>query len=196
LIIAFILVLAPLSFVTRLFIPIGEEWQHIGMAFFPQYILLFSVGILAYRLGWLPDLPTRLGKIWSIIAILCIVALPVIMISSGSAEGFTPFLGGLTWQSALLSTWEAVYCVSMAILMLSLFRRRFDFQGSLARFLSKNAYSVYIIHPLVIIPLAYVFRGVSLDPLLKFALISPVAVALCFLVSALIRRIPYADHVL
>jgi glucans biosynthesis protein C len=196
LIIAFILVLAPLSFVTRLIIPIGTEWIHIGVAFFPQYIFLFAVGILAFHQDWLPDLPSRVRKVWSVIAFLCILALPVIMISSGSAEGFEPFLGGFTWQAALLSTWEAIYCVSMSILMLSLFRARFDLQGSLARFLSRNAYTVYIIHPVVIIPLALLFRGVSADPLLKFVLISPVAVALCFLVSSLIRRIPYADQVL
>ena len=195
-IIALVLVLAPLSFVTRLIIPIGQELWHIGIAFFPQYIFLFAVGILAVRNGWLPDLPQGIRKTWSIVAILAMLILPVMMVFGGAAENIDLFLGGLTWQSALLSTWEAVYCISMAILMLSLFRARFDLQGSLAHFLSRNAYTVYIIHPVVIIPLAYLFRGLSLDPLLKFALVSPVAVALCFLVAQLIRRIPYADRVL
>jgi glucan biosynthesis protein C len=195
-IIALSFVLAPLSFITRLILPIGQEVWHIGVAFFPQYISLFAVGILAFRNGWLPDLPNSVRKVWSLVAILCIAILPAILVSSGSAEGFGPFLGGLTWQSAFLSTWEAVYCISMAILMLSLFRARFDLQGSLARFLSRNAYTVYIIHPVVIIPLAYLLRGVTLDPLLKFALVSTVAVALCFLCAQLIRRIPYADRVL
>jgi glucans biosynthesis protein C len=193
LIIAFILVLAPLSFATRLIIPIGVEWKNIGVAFLPQYIFLFSVGILAHRLGWLPDLPSGVRRTWSMVAILAIIALPIMMVLGGDIP---PFLGGLTWQSAMLSTWEAVYCVSMSILMLSLFRARFDFQGSLARFLSRNAYTVYIIHPVVIIPLAYFLRGISIDPLIKFILISPVAVALCFLVSHIVRRIPHADQVL
>ena len=109
----------------------------------------------------------------------------------------TLFLGGLNWQSAAVSIWEPIYCVAMSILLLSVFQRRFDRQGALGQMMSKNAYAVYIIHPLVIIPLAYLLRTVSLDPLLKWALVSPIAVALCFMVSQiLVRRIPMAEKVL
>ena len=196
-IIAFILALAPLSFATRLIIPIGVEWKNLGVAFFPQYILMFAVGILAYRQGWLPDLPSRISRTWNVIAILAMITLPVMMVTAGSAENFAPFMGGFTLQSAILSIWEAVYCVSMSILMLSLFRARFDIQGSLARFLSRNAYTVYIIHPILIVPLAFLLRGISIDPLLKFALVSPLAVAICFVFSQyIVRRIPHADQVL
>jgi hypothetical protein len=39
--------------------------------------------------------------------------------------------------------------------------------------------------------------GIPLDPLLKFLLVAPVAVALCFIVSQfLVRRIPLAGRVL
>jgi len=196
-IIVFILVLAITTYSVRLLIPTGVEWNHFELAFFPQYIFLFAVGILAFRNGWLPDLPNGVRKIWSVIAILAIIALPTIMVFTGAAEDTTPFSGGLTWQSALLSTWEAVYCVSMSILMLSLFRARLDRQGSLMRFLSRNAYTTYIIHPIVIVPLGILLSGIMLNPLVKFLMAAPLAIALCFSISQyIVRRIPRSDQVL
>ena len=62
--------------------------------------------------------------------------------------------------------------------------------------MSRNAYSVYIIHPAVLVGLAYTLQEVAIDPLLKYALVAPAAVALCFLASQfLVRRIPLAERV-
>jgi glucan biosynthesis protein C len=196
-IIAFILVLAPLNFAVRLLIPIGEEWNHLGIGFFPQYILLFAAGVLSYRNGWLPDLHSGIRRVWSIVALLTLFAIPLFMIAGGAADDVTPFTGGLTWQSAVLGSLEAIFCVSMAIMLLGLFRQKIDRQGRFGKLLSRNAYSVYIIHPLVIIPLAYMLRGISIDPLIKFFLVAPLGVSLCFAVAQfLMRRIPYSDRVL
>ncbi len=59
-----------------------------------------------------------------------------------------------------------------------------------------NAYTAYIIHAPVITGAALAVRGVMLYPLLKWALVSLVAVPLAFLLSSLIRKLPYADRVL
>ncbi|MBN1659347.1 MAG: hypothetical protein JXA93_13160 [Anaerolineae bacterium] len=59
-----------------------------------------------------------------------------------------------------------------------------------------NAYTAYIIHTPLIVYLASGLRSIALYPLLKFALVAPVAVLLCFGLSSLIRKIPYADRVL
>lgn len=197
LIIAFILVLAPLTFVVRLIRPMGIEWHHLELAFFPQYILMFALGLLAYRRGWLPDFPAGVRKVWSVVAFIGIAALPVIMVVGGAIDNVEPFKGGMTWQSLTTSIWEAIYVISMAIMLLGVFRNRFNHQGSLSQFLSRNAYTVYIIHALVLVGLTYLLRGIAIDPLLKFVLVSPVVVGLCFLTSQyLVRRIPLADMVL
>ena len=158
---------------------------------------MFAAGILAYRRGWLPNLPSRIRKSWSTIAILAMLALPVIMVLTGITEGNTALAGGLNWQSAVVSIWEPIYCVAMSIMLLSIFQHRFDRQGSLGRILSQNAYTVYIIHPLVIIPGAFLLRGIAIDPLLKWVLVSPILVTMCFLASHyLVRRIPMAEKIL
>jgi glucan biosynthesis protein C len=103
----------------------------------------------------------------------------------------------MTWQSLVTSILEAVYCVSMSILLLGIFRQRLDRQGRLGQLLSRNAYAVYIIHPAILVGLAYALRAVAIDPLLKYALVAPAAVALCFMASQfLVRRIPLAERVL
>lgn len=196
-ILVFILVLVPASFVTRLFFPLDTAWNNLQFSMFPQYILLFTAGILAFRWDWLPDLPCGVRRVWSIAAVVCIVALPVMMVLMGAIEDDAPFKGGLTAQSLLLSTWEAVYCPAMIILLLSLFRRRFDRQASLGRFFSKNAYTAYIIHAPVIVGLAWLLQGLSIYPLLKYVLVAPIAVSLCFSISHyIVRRIPQAEIVL
>ncbi len=196
-ILAFILICAPLNYIVRMASPIGDEWEHIQMAFMPQYILMFFAGILAYRRGWLPNLPSGIRKVWSAIAIPAALAMPVILVLSGVTDGDNAVLGGLNFKSAILSTWEPIFCISVSIALISLFQRRFDRQGALGKIMSKNAYTVYIIHPLVIIPGAYLLRTLSLDPLLKWVLISPMLVALTFMAShLLVRRIPMAEKVL
>ncbi len=116
----------------------------------------------------------------------------------GRAErGFDPAgAGGFTWLSLAYSMWESFMCVALSITVLAWFRGRFDRQGRLARELSAAAYGVYILHPLVIVPLALALSGIRLDLSLKFVVVAPLAVALCFLVAALVRRLPLVRRVL
>jgi surface polysaccharide O-acyltransferase-like enzyme len=137
------------------------------------------------------------------VAVVAMVSLPVMMVAlvlmapAAVESNFELVKGGLNFLSIFTASWEAVYCVSMPVLLLSVFRRRFDSQSRLSRFLSQNAYTVYIIHAPVIVFTALVFRNLSLDPLLKFVLVAPLGAALCFLASHyLVRRLPLADRVL
>ena len=87
-----------------------------------------------------------------------------------------------------------IICVSCGLLVL--FRQRWNHQGRLAKGLAANAYTVYLIHPLVLISFAYAFHVVALYPLLKFVIAVLITLPLCFLISSLIRRIPLANRVL
>jgi glucan biosynthesis protein C len=195
-ILAGVLAILVATFVTRIASPVGTEWKHLMLGAFPQYIILFAAGILAKRNNWLPDIATPIRRTWSIIAIVGLIAFPVMMVALGAADDTAPFMGGATWQSLLYSTWEAFYAVAMCIALLGLFRRRFDHQSKLAAAMAGDAYTVYIVHAPIIVALGMLLGGIALFPLLKWALVVPVAVALCFGVSHLIRRIPYATRVL
>jgi surface polysaccharide O-acyltransferase-like enzyme len=59
-----------------------------------------------------------------------------------------------------------------------------------------NAYTVYILHPLIIVGLAYGLHTVTLYPLLKYGIAVMIAVPCCFALSALVCMIPYAKKIL
>ncbi len=110
--------------------------------------------------------------------------------------GLPAFTGGLHWQAALYALWEAVFCVGMIVGLLAVFRRRFGHQGLLGRFLSQQAYAVYIIHAPLLVGVAYALRDVEVFPLFKFVLATAVAIPLCFGAASLVRRLPCAGWIL
>ena len=62
--------------------------------------------------------------------------------------------------------------------------------------MSDSSYTVYIIHTPVIILVALALRHVTLYPLLKFAMVTLVAVPTCFLLANVIRKLPLAKKIL
>ena len=84
----------------------------------------------------------------------------------------------------------------MVITVLAWFRRRFDRQGPLARALSENCFAVYVLHPIAIVPLALAVSGIQLNLGLKFLLVAPLAVVLCYLLANYVRRLPVLRSIL
>jgi glucan biosynthesis protein C len=194
----FALLLGVASFLVRLVSPVNDVFVPLNLQFanFAQYITLFVLGLVAYRRNWLATLPESAGRRWLWIAVLLILLYPPVGLLMGGTENQEAFLGGWHWQSLVSASWEAFMCIGMSIGLISLFRRRLDRQGSLAREFSRSAYTAYLIHEPVITFLAVLTAGVLIYPLLKFVLASLVSIPLCFGLSSLIRRLPYADRVL
>ena len=186
------------SFLARLWRPVGWAFPPLNLQFpfFAQYVALFVVGLIAYRRNWFLGLPDSVGRRWLAIAVFLILLFPVIALAGGVIADDTPFLGGWHWQALAYALWESFLCLGMCIGLIYLFRRYANRQGGLARFLSRNAYTAYLIHEPVITFMALAAAGVALYPLLKFGLAALVAVPLCFGLSSLICKLPYADRVL
>ena len=194
----FAVLLAAVTFLIRLWVPVGWNFSLLNLQFpfFAQYIALFIVGLIAYRRNWLASLSDSTGKRWLAIAIALILLFVPLALLGGAAESDQPFRGGLYWQAAAYALWESFVCVSMCIGLVYAFGRYLNRQDRLAKFLSPNAYTAYIIHAQVITATALVLRNVDLYPLLKFGLAVLIAVPLSFALSNLIRKLPYTDRVL
>jgi glucan biosynthesis protein C len=194
----FALLLGIVSFVVRLWRPIGWSFSPLNLQFpfFAQYIALFIVGLIAYRRNWLLGLPEATGRLWLAIGIVMIFLFWPLVIGGGMDKGVEPFAGGWHWQAIAYALWESFTCLGMCIGLIYLFRRAVNRQGKLAKFLSSNAYTAYIIHGVVITIMALAVRDVMVYPLLKWALVALVAVPLCFGLSHLIRKLPYTDRAL
>jgi hypothetical protein len=62
--------------------------------------------------------------------------------------------------------------------------------------MSVAAYAAYVLFAPVIVLLALALSGIRLNMALKFVLISPVAVGLCFLTGHYVRKLPLARGIL
>ena len=76
-----------------------------------------------------------------------------------AASGKINFLGGGTWQSAVYALWDSTLSVGIYLGLITYFRRRFNRSSNLRRFLSRHAYTVFIIHAPLIVFLAIALRS-------------------------------------
>jgi len=195
---AYVSGLATADFLIRLQLPINWDFQLLNFQFpfFPQYISMFAIGIIAYRRGWFTKVPDSMGKSWSIVAIASISLFPVLAIAGGAVDHIEYFEGGVHWQALAYALWEAVVAVAMITSLLVLFRRRFNTHGRVRKFLSANAYAVYIIHPIIVVGVGFGLHTVAVYPLLKFVVGVIIAVPACFGLAGLIQTIPFAKRIL
>jgi len=199
---AFILALAVASYLVRMIIPLGKSVLGFPtLAYFPQYLSLFILGAVAYRRNWFRTLPGSMGIVGFVAAMLATLTLFVLGFLSflkaiEAASPQIPPFGFGTWQSGVYALWDSIFVVGMCLAALVFFRRFFDKESKLGRFLSQQSYAVYIIHIPVIVFLVYALRGIELAPLLKFGLAAVIIVPTCFVVAYILRKIPFVSRVL
>lgn len=194
------LILGVINFMIRTKLHLGWEIKHTGIQipFFTPYVFLFIIGIVAYRKNWLDTITYSIGIRWFLFAqIMILIIFPLNMIfglgSSGELDAFT---GGWTWQSLSYSLWEPVTGFSLIIGLTGIFKKKLNSQNKLARQMSLSAYTVYVIHPLVLVSIGAFFKNFELYHFIKFIILAPVALIVCFVFASLIRRIPYVNKVM
>jgi fucose 4-O-acetylase-like acetyltransferase len=198
---AFALAAGLISFVVRIWLPVGWFFAPLDFQFphFPQYISLFVVGAIAYRRGWLSAISedTARGRLWGRIVAFLIAIAPVLFVAGGALQGSTAaFRGGIHWQALTYALWEQFLCVGMVISLLVTFCQRHDHQGELARTLSASAYAVYILHAPILVFVSLGLRSMELHSLVKFALASLISLPICFVVGGVVSRLPVAERIL
>ena len=184
------------SFLVRIQYPIGY-WipgLHLMPAYAPQYLAFFAVGILAGERGWRGDLSPRLVRYWRWATPLAILGAFVWFGVNQPLDLSPP--GGLNWRSFVHAMCEQTFAVGIIVLLLNWFGKRFNHQNSFLAAAAADSYTVYIIHPLVLVMLALGIQGYVLHPLAKFALVAPVALAACFGSAHLTCKLPFARKIL
>jgi glucan biosynthesis protein C len=197
-IVAFALLLGAASFVVRLVFPIGyySPLFSFQYCFFAQYIALFIVGLIAFRSNWLMTIPKETGKLWSKIAVVLGAAYAVIFLPTILTGGLSTIFGGLRWQAAVYAFWEQLFGIAVMIALTVWFRENVNFQSRFMKALSDSSFTAYIIQVPVLVLLALGFQSIQLPLLLKFVVVSPIGVSLCFLFAYLVRKIPKVNRVL
>ncbi|MEI7884137.1 MAG: acyltransferase family protein [Clostridia bacterium] len=196
----FVFMITTVTFLIRIKLPIGWSLKffHLQFPFYTQYICFFIIGIIAYKKDWLFHIPVAMGKLWLRVGIVAMLCFPLLAFLGGALRGEAlKFIGGFNWQSYAYGAWESFICFGMSIGLLSLFQRKLNKENKLSKILSSNTFSVYVIHAPIIVFLSYTLQSIIIHPLLKFALVSLIAVPLCFLISNyVILKIPFARKIL
>jgi fucose 4-O-acetylase-like acetyltransferase len=189
--------LAAVSAVVRIWFPI-DRWVFIGvpseLAHLPQYFSLFVLGVLAYRYGWMPEIPDRAGKPW----------LGIGLALAAWRYSYTAFRWswlrrggqGPDWQALVWNAWEAFLAVGLCIGAVWFFRRCWPDAGAVARFCSRNAYGVYLVHLPLVVAAQVALIGTGYSPLALTVLSTVMATAASYAVIALLRLAPGSDRFL
>ena len=197
--IGFALLMWVCTFFVRLVFPHGFVFFNMHLTDFPQYVLLFSAGIVAAHGCWLRQLTARSAREWMGFVLPAGLAGWLLLLAEGGAlRGQTSaYGGGWHWQAACLAIWESFTCVAICLGLLVLFRDKLDHQGRLARFLSDNAFSVYVFHPPIVILCARLLHALAWPAIPKFTLLSAAAASITFVLSAAVfRQMPLLRRIL
>ncbi len=192
----FAVLLALLTSLVRLVYPI-DVWIgllgfiQVAFADVPRDLSFFIIGIIAYQHDWLRRFPSKQGFFWLSIGI-ALAFVPIVLNATGNLGN----VFGRGGSSLVYTLWEAFYCCGISFGLIVLFRDRLEHSSKLLATLAAASYAVYLFHVPVVVMLQYALANISLQPFVKFLLVSIIGVLLTFAFSSFIRRIHIVKKVL
>lgn len=173
------------AFALRLVWPVGINVWGLQLGYFASYIVLFGAGILAVNGHWLERLPKRQVRFWWYLTLLTLPTLPLAVLLSGASPKS---------QSSLLSVayafWEPFVAWGMILFLIRRFQMHFQTLAGLWRPLARRAYTIYIVHPPVLVAVALAWRDVPANALIKFAVTGTASCVLCYVLAGMLVRLP------
>jgi hypothetical protein len=192
-ILLFALALGLISYIVRIFFPVGWVLHPLGFQFahFTQYIALFIAGIVASRNQWLNQIDSAQGKRWRILALIFIFAFPLLYaIKTVTNSPIENFQGNGSVQSLLAAVWEQLTGISIIMALLATTKYKWNYTTPLLKNMSRATYATYILHPLAVISVALMLKNFQIEPALKFLMAAPIVVAISFSLGSLAVKSP------
>lgn len=183
----FILSMGLIAFAVRLWVPVGSDVFGLQLGYFPLYLGMYFLGIVAYRNRWLERLRMRDASVW--LAIVLLVCMPsLIYFIVANADRMGDFSGGWNILALFYGMWEPVMCVGMSYFLLTCGERYFNVSSPWIQGLSRNSYAAYIIHPFVVVGCVFGMELLPVSPLVRLALVCIVGIPLCFVLAVGFRK--------
>ena len=161
-------------------IPLPMEPAH-----YLQYVMMFVLGILAYRFQWLEKMGNGTG-------------LTALLIGAALAAG--NYLRDDGPWNAFVWKWFGIYeslmCIFISFGLIWLFRECVSATSRFWQWCAAQSYGAYVFHLLLMLVLQDIVDGIWMGAFGKFLFIGVVTTILSFLLTWLVRRIPGVKKVL
>jgi peptidoglycan/LPS O-acetylase OafA/YrhL len=110
------------------------------------------------------------------------------MLVTGPRE--SNFFGGLSWTAIAYAIWEPLIAWGTIAAWLLVFRRHMNRPSGIWTWLNRRSYTVYIIHPVVLVGIGLLLCGWAGPPPVKFAVTGTLACATCWVLADPLVRVP------
>lgn len=194
----FIIVMGLLNYIVRFFFPTNEMFIHdFSLGYFPQYILLFILGIIANRNKWLDQINKSTVDLYFSISLVSIITMPIVFsFHNMYSNDLSSFYGGLTIQALYYALWEPFTCVGIILKILYVFKNKLNYSTNILTTLSRTTYSIYIIHAPIIVILQLLFIDLQISILLKVTIVVILTSIISMVLSLILLKIPFLKKVL
>lgn len=198
----FAVLLAVVEYFLRMQVAVGEGWGGFpSLAYLPQYLSFFLIGILAARFDSLRRLPTSTGVVGFVAAVAASILLFPLAFSGEwfsleLSEAVGLAMGDGHWQSAVYAAWDATLAVGLSLGIIVALRTLRNRDRSLGRLLVRSSYATYIVHIPIVVYTAVLISDLDLSHTGRLTLAALVAVPVSYGVATAVRKLPGASRVL
>ena len=154
-------------------------------AHYLQYVMMFALGILAYRFCWLDKMTNTTGVVSLVIGGL--LAIGNYVRQDGEWNDFV-------WQ--WFGIYESLMCIFISFGLLWMFRKKVNMSNKALSWLSAQSYGAYVVHLPLMILIQYLFDEVWMGAFGKFMFIGVVTIILSFTLTWLLRLIPGVKRII
>lgn len=183
------ILVAGASWWVRLYYPIYQWGAFFGLlqlspGDLPRDFACFTLGVLAFRNGWLTKLSAAEGYRWLGLGLAGALVFVV-----ADLTGHSFFSAGGTDRLAILyPCWETLTCFGFCFGLPVLFREHLDIRTPFLDRLSGASYGVYLFHLPLVVALQYAIAGLDIPAAAKFLLVGLIAVPASFALVIAARR--------
>ena len=95
----------------------------------------------------------------------------------------------------LYALWEQMIGISIMAALLAFGKNKLNKYSGFMNKMSRSAFAVYILHPLVLVVLSLLLKDWAIDPAVKFLVVAPLGVIASFLLGYVVVKIPGINQV-
>lgn len=167
-------------------------------SYFPQYLALFTLGILFARNDRLNTLiESRIAKNIGLITLFGgpLLLGVILIIGGGPSDSGIPgehgpilYFSGWSLHAFSAALWEQFTGLGLALGMLAWFKMKCDFDNKITHWISSRTFAVYVIHAPVIVWLTIQYHSIAIGSFPKILLLSITGLIVSFTFAELLKR--------